>query len=192
MRFRLFEVAFFACTAFPALVCAPAVVGCGSSTPAPRPLPAYTGRGSALFDDSIAPDAVGVQLDRDRNPRTDAMLRERAQLADAALRVRIATITAREDGESSSYDLTMQTVERIAGANPPPETFTVRITPESESFPLVRGRQERLVGLRFVAIVRAFVRPDGDEELHFRLEPDDPDVIAAVRDATSSAATAKR
>jgi hypothetical protein len=56
----------------------------------------------------------------------------------------------------------------------------------------VRGRQERLVGLRFVAIVRAFVRPDGDEELHFRLEPDDPDVIAAVRDATSSAATAKR
>jgi hypothetical protein len=177
------------CVVVFALVCA---VGCGGSGRGPgspsRPLPAWTGHATQLFDDAIDMRAVGLDLERAApSARGDALLRERAQTGDAVLRVRVDTVTARDDGVEARYDLGLRTLEKIAGENPPPEAFTVRIGKESPSAGLMRGFQTRLGGKTFVAFVREFVRADGDTDLHFHLSADDKEVVGAVKEAVASA-----
>jgi hypothetical protein len=165
---------------------AAAAIGCGPATgpSAPtRPLPAYAGRASTLFDDSIDAAAVGLDFDKGYSPRSDPMLRERAQVSDAVLRVRIATVTGKKDGPESTYQLGLHIIEKMAGDNPPPADFTVAVGKTSESIGILKNFEGRLVGFPFVAFVREFVRPDGDHEVHFHLSPDTKEVKAAVGDA---------
>ncbi len=164
-------------------------IGCGSSSRARdangpnRPLPGWSGHSVEVFDDSIEPAAVGLDFDRGYHPRGDAMLRERAQLSDAVLRVRVATVTAKSDGPDSVFHLGLSTVEKLAGEHPPPAEFTVTVSKSSESHGIMKSFESRLVGRGFVAFVREFVRPDGDRELHFHLAPDSKEVKLAVSDA---------
>ena len=165
---------------------AAAAIGCGpaSEPNAPtRPLPAYAGRASTLFDDSIDAAAVGLDFDKGYSPRSDPMLRERAQVSDAVLRVRIATVTGKKDGPESTYQLGLHIIEKMAGDHPPPADFTVAVGKTSESIGILKNFEGRLVGFPFVAFVREFVRPDGDREVHFHLSPDTKEVKAAVGDA---------
>jgi hypothetical protein len=162
------------------------ICGCGPMTgpgAKSRPLPAYAGRAADLFDDSIDPAAVGMDFDKGYTPKADAMLRERAQTSDAVLRVKIATVTGKKDGPEANYQLGLHIVEKMAGANPPPQDFTVAVSKSSESHGILKNFEGRLVGYPFVAFVREFVRPDGDHEVHFHLSPDTKDVKAAVNDA---------
>src|SRR6202034_3741291 len=70
------------------------LLGCaGANADANRPLPSYVGHAAELFDDGIEPRAVGLDLEQVSDPRSDALLRERTQVSDAALRVRISTLT---------------------------------------------------------------------------------------------------
>jgi hypothetical protein len=148
-----------------------------------RPLPSYAGRAAELFDDSIDPAGVGMDFDRGYTPRADPMLRERAQVSDAVLRVKISTVTGKKDGPESTYQLELHTVEKMTGANPPPPDFTVTVSKASEAHGIVKNFEGRLVGYPFVAFVREFVRPDGDHEVHFHLSPDTKEVKSAVSDA---------
>ncbi len=148
-----------------------------------RPLPAYAGRAADLFDDSIDPAGVGMDFDKGYTPRADPMLRERAQVGDAVLRVKISTVTGKKDGPESTYQLELHTVEKMTGANPPPPDFTVTVNKASEAHGIVKNFEGRLVGYPFVAFVREFVRPDGDHEVHFHLSPDTKEVKSAVSDA---------
>ena len=160
--------------------------GCGPSTgpgAKSRPLPAYSGRAAELFDDSIDPAGVGMDFDRGYTPKADAMLRERSQVSDAVLRVKIATVTGKKDGPETSYQLGLRIVEKMTGKNPPPDDFTVAVSKASESHGILKNFEGRLVGYPFVAFVREFVRPDGDHEVHFHLSPDTKEVKAAVNDA---------
>jgi hypothetical protein len=160
--------------------------GCGPMTGAggkSRPLPAYAGRASELFDDSIDPAAVGMDFDKGYTAKADPLLRERAQTSDAVLRVKISTVTGKKDGPEATYQLGLHTVEKLSGANPPPADFTVGVSKTSESHGILKNFEGRLVGYPFVAFVREFVRPDGDHEVHFHLSPDTKDVKAAVNDA---------
>ena len=163
-----------------------AVAGCGPITgPAQptRPLPAYAGRASQLFDDSIDVAAVGLDYDKGYSPKADAMLRERAQVSDAVLRVRVATVTGKKDGPEATFQLGLHTVEKMTGTNAPPADFTVGIGKTSESHGILKNFEGRLVGYPFIAFVREFVRPDGDHEVHFHLSPDTKEVKSAVGDA---------
>lgn len=148
-----------------------------------RPLPGWSGHSVEVFDDSIEPAAVGLDFDRGYSARGDTMLRERAQLADAVLRVRVTTVTAKTDGPDAVYQLGLSTVEKLAGEHPPPGQFSVTIGKSSESHGIMKSFESRLVGHPFVVFVREFVRPDGDRELHFHLAPDSKDVKLAVGDA---------
>ncbi len=161
-------------------------VGCGpaahADTPS-RPVPGYAGRATELFDDVVDPAAVGMDFDRGVLPRTDAMLRERAQLSDAVLRVRVQTVTGKTDGLEKRYQVGLQTVEKLAGSHAPPHSFTIEVNKSSESHGILKNFEGRLVGYPFVAFVREFVRSDGEREIHFHLSPDTKEVKAAVGDA---------
>jgi hypothetical protein len=168
------------------VVCASGAVGCGPMTgpDAPsRPLPAYAGRAADLFDDALDPAAVGMDFDKGYSPKSDPLLRERAQVSDVVLRVKVSTVTGKTDGPETSYQLGLHTVEKMAGTQPPPIDFTVSITKASESHGIMKNFEGRLVGYPFVAFVREFVRPDGDREVHFHLSPDTKDVKSAVGNA---------
>jgi hypothetical protein len=162
-----------------AAACGP-IGGPGSPT---RPLPAYAGRASELFDDGIEPAAVGLDFDKGYSPKADTMLRERAQVSDAVLRVRISTVTGKKDGPESTFQLGLHIIEKLSGDNPPPVEFTVGVSRSSESHGILKNFEGRLVGAPFIAFVREFVRADGDREIHFHLSPDTADVKAAVGNA---------
>jgi hypothetical protein len=163
-----------------------ATAGCGPATgpgAKSRPLPAYAGRAADLFDDSIDPAGVGMDFDKGYTPKADPLLRERAQVSDAVLRVKVATVTGKNDGPDASYQLGLHTVEKVTGANPPPGDFTVAINKSSEAHGIMKYFEGRLVGYPFIAFVREFVRPDGDHEVHFHLSPDTTDMKSAVGNA---------
>jgi hypothetical protein len=171
-----------------ALLAAGTVVhaGCGPTAGAQnpsRPLPSYAGRAADLFDDALDPAGVGMDFDKGYTPRADPLLRERAQVADAVLRVKVSTVTGKREGPEATYQLGLHTVEKMTGANPPASDFTVTINKASESHGIMKNFEGRLVGYPFVAFVREFVRPDGDREVHFHLSPDTKDVKTAVSDA---------
>jgi hypothetical protein len=170
--------------AFVGLLTAVACGGSGSGANDPnRPVATYAGRQADLFDDTIEPAAVGLDFDRGYAPRVDKALRERAQVGDAVLRVRVSTVTAKTDGPDSNYQLGLHTIEKLAGKNPPPVDFTVQINKTSESHGIMKNFESRLVGYAFVAFVREFAHPSGDREVHFHLAPDTKEVKSAVGDA---------
>lgn len=172
--------------ALPMLVASVLALGCGSSKDpnAPtRPLPGWAGHAAELFDDTIEPAAVGLDYDRGYSPKSDPVLRERAQVSDAVLRVKVSTVTTRTDGPDATYQLGLHTVEKLAGEHPPPTDFTVTINKASESHGIMKNFESRLVGYAFIAFVREFVRPDGDRDVHFHLAPDSREVKLAISDA---------
>ncbi len=159
--------------------------GCGGveTTAAPsRALVPYAGRQADLFDDTIEPAAVGLDFDRGYAPRVDKALRERAQTGDAVVRVRVSTVTAKTDGPETTYQLGLQTVERLAGKEMPAH-FTIQIDKSSESHGIMKSFESRLVGYGFIAFVREFATPSGERELHFHLAPDTKEVKMAVEEA---------
>ena len=159
--------------------------GKGASSPS-RPLPSWAGHATELFDDAIEPRALGLELDRGAgSPASDPMLRERSQVGDAVLRVRVDTVTATDDGVNARYDIGLRTLEKLAGENPPPEQFGVRVDKSSPASGLLRSFDTRLGGKTFIVFVREFVRPDGDTEWHFHFAKDDKLVASAVRDAVA-------
>ena len=168
------------------LVATATMPGCGPAAPAgapTRPLPAYSGRAADLFDDAIDPSGVGMDYDKGYTPKSDPLLRERAQVSDAVLRVKVQTVTGKTDGPEKTYQLGLHTVEKMTGQNAPTADFTVGVNKSSESHGILKNFEGRLVGYSFIAFVREFVRPDGDREIHFHLSPDTKEVKAAVGDA---------
>jgi hypothetical protein len=168
------------------LVSGLSVAACGpasAATSASRPLPTYAGRAADLFDDAVDPAAVGMDFDKGYSAKADPLLRERAQVSDAVLRVKVSTVTGKKDGPEATYQLGLQTVEKMTGTHAPPERFTVTVNKSSEAHGIVKNFEGRLVGYPFVAFVREFVRPDGDHEVHFHLSPDNKEVKEAVSNA---------
>lgn len=169
-----------------AVVGASASTGCGPAASANAPsraLPAYAGRAADLFDDAVDPAAVGMDFDTGYSPKSDPLLRERAQVSDAVLRVKVSTITGKKDGPDATYQLGLHTVEKLAGENSPSADFVVTVSKASDAHGILENFEGRLVGYPFVAFVREFVRADGDRELHFHLAPDTKDVKSAVSNA---------
>jgi hypothetical protein len=167
-----------------------ASVSCDPLPPAARParpLPTYAGHAAELFDDSIEPAAVGLSLEGRVDPHVDRGLRERTQVGDAVVRVRATTVTAKQEESGTRYVMGLRTLELVAGPFPPGNTFEVGVDQKSPSVGLLKGMENQIVGKTFIAFVRAFVRADGDTEVHFHLAPDTKEEVAAVKDAAALA-----
>jgi hypothetical protein len=146
-------------------------------------LPAYKGDLADRFDDGIEPHAVGLALDTYATPKGDPRLRARAEQADVVLRARINTVTGQVESGNHIYQVSFHALERLAGQHPVGDDFTVRIDAASPSLGIVQAMEGQLVGKTLVMFVKNFVRADGDAQLHFHAMPDQPDVIAAVKEA---------
>lgn len=162
------------------------LAGCASRTGDQRPvraLPSYAGHEQQLFDDTVEPAAVGLDYQKSYVARADMALRERAQISDAVVRVRVTTFTAKNEGPEAIYQLSLHVVEKVTGKYPPSDDFSISVDKSSESYGIMKSFESRLVGYSFVAFVRSYVRPDGDSVLHFHLSPDTKDVKLAISDA---------
>jgi len=158
---------------------------CGPSRPAQRPLPAYSGHVVALFDDGIEPAAVGITGEkRVYQPKYDPLFLERVQTADGVLRVRVVTVVSKQESRGTSFTLKLRTEKQLGGAHPPEEDFQVYVSPDAPSVGILKTLDSAIVGKRFVAFVRSFVRPDADAELHFHLAPDTKEIVESSTDAT--------
>ncbi len=172
------------------IVLALAGAACGGAPAAgpTRDLPPYTGHAVDLFDDAIEPPAVGLTMDDDGVPATDRLLRERTQVADAVVRVRIDTVNEKSEGGDKTYTLTFVLVSHITGAHDPPQSFTVNVGKSTRAYGIVHSFGERLVSTKpsFIAFVRLFA--DGDAgTFHFHCAPDSKDELAAVTSAATLA-----
>ncbi len=164
------------------------LAGCagGPDASAPtRPMPPWQGHSRELFDDAIEPRAVGLSLELTRTPRTDPVLRERTQVGDAVLRVKVDTVTVQADGIDARYQIGLRVMKKLTGEHPPPSPFVVEVTKASPSFGIVKSLDARLSGKTFVAFVREFKTGADDPRIHFHLAPDTKDVLAAVSDASA-------
>jgi hypothetical protein len=168
-----------------------ALAGCPKGANGPqRDLPPYTGHATELFDDVIEPQAVGMELEQGRPPKGDPVLRERTQVADAVMRVRITTVTGKTEQSGATYIIGFHVVDQLAGTHPPPTDFQITLAQRAPAIGIVRNFEDRLVTMKlsFIAFVRGFSKQDDpDGELHFHLAPDTKDVLAAVMEATTLA-----
>jgi hypothetical protein len=161
------------------------VMACGgAASGANRPVPPYSGHTADLFDDVIEARAVGLDPEASGSAKGDPVVRERVQLADATVRVRVDTITVKQEETGASYQVGFRVLDKLAGVHPPGETFTVKIDKGGPSAGILRSYETQLVGKRFIAFVRLFAKSDGDREYHFHLSPDSKDVAQAVQQAT--------
>lgn len=148
-----------------------------------RVLSAYQGHATELIDDGIEPRAVGIDLESIRSPKSDPVLRARTQAADAIVRVRITTVTRKKEESGATYVIGFRVVDRVAGANLPPQDFSVELAPRAPAVGILRSFEDRLVGmnLTYVAFVRGFAQegsPDG--AMHFHLSPDTKEIVDAI------------
>jgi len=178
-----------------ALVCA--LAGCEESLTAPPKAPAralapYQGHATELLDDAIEPGAVGLDLEPGKSMRGDPMLKARAESSDAIVRVRITTVTRKDEPGGPKWTIGFRTIDRIAGRHQPPDEFAIDLPARAQAAGVLRQFEGRLVGmnLTFVAFVRTFARPnaqDGEatDEMHFHLSPDNKDVSSTVIEAAT-------
>ena len=159
--------------------------GPGAQSADGRPLPAYAGRATELFDDAIEPKAVGLELDQTSTPRGDPLFRERAQVSDVVVRARVSTVTGKAEGVDTTYQIGFRVLETLGGKHPVGEEFNVRFAKGSPSSGILKSFEGRLVGKSMVVFVRTFVRPDADQELHLHAAADTKDVVDAVKQAVA-------
>jgi hypothetical protein len=161
------------------------LVACGGGGDgANRPVPPYSGHTADLFDDVIEARAVGLDPEAAKSVRGDPIFRERVQLADATVRVRVDTITVKQEDTGTTYQVGFRVMNKLAGVHPPGESFTVKVDKSGPSAGILRSYETQLVGKRFIAFVRLFGKVDGEREYHFHLSPDTKDVAVAVQEAS--------
>jgi hypothetical protein len=163
------------------------VIACGgrpAATPTPQNLPIYAGNARQLFDDRIDPTAVGL-ADVTENPRTDPVLRARTQNAELAGRTRVSTVTVDSVGGKPVYRLRFTFPERpIVARGFSGDQIEIAVRDDSPAFGIVKWLDTKLIGHSFIGFFHRFAG-SYEPEVRFHLSPDDPRILAAVRDASA-------
>lgn len=159
-----------------AVACSPAQP---SATPNPSGLPDYTPEEAALFDDVIAPRVFGVDID-EQAPSRDRKLAQRTRSADFVVAARVATLAFEGAESHGAYRVTLEPVPPLFAGTRPPGLVEIVVKVGSPSFNLLHANRHRWVGSRLVLFGRRY-NLSGDVALHWRGEPDTPEVRAAIQ-----------
>jgi hypothetical protein len=162
-------------------------VGCGGSQPPPGEpdpsLPPYTPEAAVLFDDVLAPAVFGFDPEG-RNPARDPKLRERTRLAQFILPARVETVSRVGGVEhKGAYEITLAPIGPPLVGDPSGTPLVLNVPATSPSYSWVDGAGAHWVGSHLLLFARHY-QDAGTSTLHFRCEPDTPEVRASVqRDA---------
>lgn len=166
-------------------------VGCGRAAteqPAPPPpvedLPLYDQDALQVFDDSIAPEVFGLQVERSK-PAKDPLLKRRCKAADHIARVKLRTILEERFAESLRYRIVVQPLgEPLVGGALPSE-LELTVGRASPSLSMLRSMSVEAVGAKFILLLKRY-QLNSEPVLHFRGEPDQDNVLAAILQANTT------
>jgi hypothetical protein len=147
--------------------------------PANASLVSYSPEEAVLFDDVIAPAVFGFDAEG-VNPATDAKLRERTRRSEFITAARVETVSRVGGLENrGAYEITLAPAAPSLAGDAVEAPIVLRIVSTSPSYAWVDGAGPKWVGSRLLIFGRRF--RDGDQTaLHFRCEPDTPEVRRAV------------
>jgi hypothetical protein len=147
--------------------------------PAKASLAGYSPEEAVLFDDVIAPAVFGFDAEG-VNPATDVKLRERTRRADFIAAARVETVSRVGGIENrGAYEITLAPAAPSLVGEAGQAPIVLKITSTSPSYAWVDGAGPNWVGSRLLIFARRF-REGGQTAIHFRCEPDTPDVRRAI------------
>jgi hypothetical protein len=158
-------------------------VGCGPSeqpvaAPVAEKYPDYTPEEAALFDDTFSPGVFGAPVEVP--PGDDPKLVERTRLADAVVRVKVATVTRDRGPQGNlSYQLALRALEEAWRGETPGEPVQAPVNPGSPAYSFVASADAVLVGRVVVLFFRRY-KEGGSAAIHWHAEADTPEVRAAI------------
>lgn len=147
-------------------------------------LPVYNQEAAQVFDDSIAPEVFGLQVER-MNPAKDHVLRERSRGADHISRVKLRTILEERFAESVRYRIVLQPLGEPLFGDALPAKLELTVGRASPSLIMLRSMSVEAVGAKFILLLKRY-QLNSEPVFHFRGEPDQADVLAAIRKATTT------
>ncbi len=151
----------------------------GAEGPAPSSLPDYTPEEAALFDDVLAPPVFDVDVD-DVAPAKDRKLAERTRNADFVVIARVATLSRDGADVRGAYRVTLEPVQQAFDGRPPSGPFDILVPVGSPSYGLLHANRHSWVGRRLVIFGKRY-NLSGEATLHWRAEPDTPEMLSAIR-----------
>jgi hypothetical protein len=155
--------------------------GCTSSkgpNGPPSGLPDYTPEEAALFDDMLPPRVFGVEVE-EIAPTRDRKLAERTRYADFVVAVRVSTLTREGAEEKGAYVVTVEPVQPAFAGYTPQGAFDILVPFGNPSYRLLHANRHAWVGTRLVLFGRRY-NLSGMAALHWRAEPDTPEMRAAI------------
>lgn len=159
------------------------VVACsGGDRPPPETpvteLPPYTVDEQLVFDDSIAPEVFG--LDVDGSSVDDPSFVQRAMRADLITRAKLLTITSDELAGQTSYHVTLKPLGAPLFGFPSKGNIEITVGRASPSLTLLRSMAVKGVGQKLIVLLRNYRLDDG-RVVHFRGEPDTEEIANALQ-----------
>lgn len=151
----------------------------GSASSATSGLPVYTPEEAALFDDVLTPRVFGVDVE-EQAPSRDRKLAERTRLADFVVACRVSTLAYEGAEDRGAYRATLVPVPPLLAGSRPEGDVEIVIKTDNPTFKLLRARRHSWVGSRLVLFGRRY-NFSGKVALHWRGEPDTPEVRAAIQ-----------
>jgi hypothetical protein len=174
-------------------------LGCGgegasAARPVGPPPPAYGERDAVLFDDGVEANALGIEIS-DTTDKDARLINDRVGAADGVVRARVITVTSKAEDTGTGLLLSFRALETLAGHRAPKGDFTLYEASTGSGAGLLKSASSRLVGLTFIAFVRAFAsreasarepgeNGEGEAVLHFHLAKDTQDEQDRVRAAS--------
>lgn len=162
------------------LVLAASACGTGPDAASPEStLPIYSPEAAVLFDDVLAPAVFGFDPEG-RTPAKDPKLKDRTRLAEFVVVARVETVSRVGGVEHhGAYELTLDPIGSALAGDKPSGPILLNVPATNPSYTWVDGAGARWVGSRLIVFGRHY-RDDHAAALHFRCEPDTPDMRAAI------------
>ena len=156
----------------------------GAAPQSPQDLPVYGNSAAQLFDDRIDPVAVGL-ADVGTDPRLDPVLRQRTQNAEIVGRTRVSTINIDLVGGKPVYRLRFKLLEPpVVERGTASDQLEVAVGDDSPAFGIVKWLDTKLIDYSFIGFFRRFAG-NYEPQVRFHLSADNPQMMAAVRDASA-------
>jgi hypothetical protein len=152
--------------------------GSGSADSATSGLPDYTPEEAAVFDDVLTPAIFGVSVEEKAGSR-DRKLAERLRDAEFVVAMRVSTLAYEGALDRGAYRVTLVPVPPLFSGSRPDGDVEIVVKTDNPTFQLLHQNRHTWVGSRLILFGRRYHRA-GKAELHWRGEPDTPEVRAAI------------